>query len=661
MRFGLVIGVLLHALAFTAVAQEGQGEKKALPRYEKFKRSDVSEVDGLLREARDLKETDPSRALEKAGEALGISLSNRRPSLEAECYIVLGEINDEAQEWRLSLENYTAAYERLHDDFRDSHAFFVALMGISRAHLNLGNFNEAITHYNEALTLSLNPEKAADVRVGISEVYYQQGDYEQALHVLDEVVIGARQGISAAVVAAVQNQKAKIFARRNEAEPARLALESAQENVRANRAAIPSAQEQNTIQAKEEVVDLLHEQKRYDEEIDLRKQSIQYNLESNNFPEVSRDKLGIGKALAAKGETAGAIAELEEAALIADTTGNPREQAGAFLTLAKLYKKNGRPHDALKAYERFSEAVRKYEALAQTRLAARADLLEQQRDIVELSREVAVGLREDAIAQATLARQRLVIYGLVFILVITAVTSYVMYRSAQKSKLANQMLALKSLRSQMNPHFIFNALNSVNQFIALNDERAANKFLADFSKLMRLVLENSQEDFITLDKEKEIIALYLKLEHYRFRDKFDYALTIDDAINGELQMIPPMLIQPYIENAVWHGLRYKEGKGFLSLHLRKHADGIAVEIVDDGIGRKRSADLKTTNQKRQISTGLKNIQERLEIINHVYKTSYRVNISDLDPDTGMGTRVVISIATQNGRQRRHPLKTTASK
>ncbi len=198
----------------------------------------------------------------------------------------------------------------------------------------------------------------------------------------------------------------------------------------------------------------------------------------------------------------------------------------------------------------------------------------------------------------------------------------------------------------MNPHFIFNALNSVNQFISQNDERTANKFLSEFSRLMRLVLENSQQDFIPLAKEEEILSLYVKLEHYRFRDKFDYTIRVDDELNKETIELPPMLIQPYIENAVWHGLRYKESKGNLDVHIRKDATGLKVEITDNGIGRKKSTELKTENQKKHNSTGLKNIQDRLNILNTVYKTNYRVQIEDLPADSG--TRVTISLPIQNG-------------
>src|SRR5690606_21508151 len=117
--------------------------------------------------------------------------------------------------------------------------------------------------------------------------------------------------------------------------------------------------------------------------------------------------------------------------------------------------------------------------------------------------------------------------------------AYLMYKYIKEQKLANNLLALKSLRSQMNPHFIFNALNSVNSFIASNDERTANKYLSDFSQLMRAVLENSEEDFIPLKKELELLELYTKLEHFRFKDKFDYNITVDDAINLDEFQIPP--------------------------------------------------------------------------------------------------------------------------
>ncbi len=277
----------------------------------------------------------------------------------------------------------------------------------------------------------------------------------------------------------------------------------------------------------------------------------------------------------------------------------------------------------------------------------RSILIKKQTDIDELSTSLYIDRSEDNAQKAVIARQQIIITSLIAILVIIGVTSVFIYRSAQSSKKANQLLALKSLRSQMNPHFIFNALNSVNHFIAQQDERTANKFLSEFSQLMRLVLEYSQEDFITLQKEQEILALYMKLEHYRFRDKFEYEIDIDESINAESVLVPPMLIQPYIENAVWHGLRYRESVGHLKLTMTQQNGSLVVTISDNGIGRKRSEDLKTENQKKHKSTGLKNIRERLLILNRVYRTHYEVNVSD--GPGGEGTMVQIKIPTHNSR------------
>ena len=218
-----------------------------------------------------------------------------------------------------------------------------------------------------------------------------------------------------------------------------------------------------------------------------------------------------------------------------------------------------------------------------------------------------------------------------------------MYKSNQQKKITNNLLALKSLRSQMNPHFIFNALNSVNSFIAQSDERAANKYLTDFSTLMRAVLENSEKDFIPLSREIELLSLYLKLEHARFREKFDYTLEIDEKVNVDAFFIPPMLLQPYIENAVWHGLRYKKDKGHLEVKLlQKDKETLLITITDDGIGRQKSRELKTKNQLLQRSKGMNNVSSRIAILNDMYKDKLSVKVTDLH-ENGAGTQVVLEL------------------
>lgn len=616
-----------------------QSESEKKNSYKSLKsRSSRASIQQLLSDADATRESNPAQSLSYVQEALGMSLVQGDGLNEARCYLMLGQINERIQEWALARDNYQKALAK--PELKNTPEYNQALQGLGITNLKTGNFDAALTAYQEALQLtSIEAERTARL-LDISEVYYQMNRYNEALKILDEIGTANKDEVLAGKI---QNQKAKTYARLNELDKANDYYQSSQRNLRPSGNAAAKQDQAELQSAKEEISEGYRGQKRYDEDIALRNQSIDYNLESNNLGEVSKDKIELSKSLAAKGETNKAIKELEEAALLADTINNPGEQAKAFLTLAELYEQNGRPQQALQTYKRYAEASQRSNQANEIVLEEKADLIKRQKEIEELSRTVTLARQEE---QTISQRQRIIIYGLLLLLAVIMVTSYFIYRNALASRRANQLLALKSLRSQMNPHFIFNALNSVNQFISESDERTANKYLAEFSRLMRLVLENSQEDFISLQKEEEIINLYVKLEHYRFRDKFEYTLQIDNNLNREAIQIPPMLIQPYVENAVWHGLRYKEGKGKLVIHFKKEPENLTVLIEDDGIGRKKSYAMKTVNQKRHQSTGLKNIQERLSILNSVYKTNYQVKVEDISPQSG--TRVLVTIPLANG-------------
>lgn len=615
--------ILLFATVF--ICYSGYAQKQEKKSYSLYKSRSATNINVLLTEAEKLKTDHPGEALNKVEEALGISIARKDLFFEGKSYLLLGEINEGISEWKLALENYNKAHQILLNQYKDTPEYMRVLRGLGQANLKLGNFFAALQFLEESLDLKLKPLDRRERQFELSEVLYQMERYNEALRTLEDIAVGKLA--DKAFEARVQNQKAKIYAQLQEFEKTQALYENSLNTLRANKA-VPEEQAKTLQQNKEAIAGVYRQQKRYDDEIALRNQAIDYNLQSNNLSEVTNDKVEIGKTLEAKGETREALAEVQEAVVIAETLPDPNDQAKAFLTAAELYRKIGQTQEALNAYQKYSDAVARKGAMQDSLLDERATLIKKQKEIQEVTQTVSLGQREETIHQAVLTRQKLIIYGLLLIILIIMVTSYFIYRSGQASKTANQLLALKSLRSQMNPHFIFNALNSVNHFITQQDERTANKFLSEFSLLMRLVLENSQEDFIPLQKEQEILALYLKLEHYRFRDKFDYAIQIDPDINVESVEVPPMLIQPYIENAIWHGLRYKESKGHLKLEFRKSGSGVVVEISDDGIGRKKSVALKTTNQKKHKSTGLKNIHERLDILNKVYKANYKVTVND---------------------------------
>jgi ligand-binding sensor domain-containing protein len=216
------------------------------------------------------------------------------------------------------------------------------------------------------------------------------------------------------------------------------------------------------------------------------------------------------------------------------------------------------------------------------------------------------------------------------------------YKNREQHK--RDMLHHQALRGQMNPHFIFNALNSINYFISNNDRLSANRYISDFSKLIRNVLNNMNEDYVKLDVELGSLEEYLKIEHLRFGDKFDYTMKIDPLMNQDSLMVSPGLIQPFVENAIWHGVMGLEGrKGKITISLKMKENSILCTVDDDGIGRVRSEALKDKSLPSK-PKGISLAMERLRIINNLRSVNYRIRISDLHPDLhDTGTRVEIDI------------------
>jgi LytS/YehU family sensor histidine kinase len=205
---------------------------------------------------------------------------------------------------------------------------------------------------------------------------------------------------------------------------------------------------------------------------------------------------------------------------------------------------------------------------------------------------------------------------------------------------------MTALRAQMNPHFIFNCLNSIKLYTLENNSTAAAEYLTKFSQLIRLVLENSRAEKITLQKELEALRLYIDLEAMRFKDKVKYMVNVSPGIDQQYLQLPPLLIQPYVENAIWHGLMQKKEGGNIVIDITQPApDSLLVEITDDGVGREQAAVYKSKSATRQKSFGLKMTSERIDMINQVYDIQATVDVVDLKDafQHACGTKVIIKI------------------
>lgn len=202
----------------------------------------------------------------------------------------------------------------------------------------------------------------------------------------------------------------------------------------------------------------------------------------------------------------------------------------------------------------------------------------------------------------------------------------------QELAFINQQLAeaqLLALQTQMNPHFIFNSLNSIKGMILDNEQQRASRYMSKFANLLRITLNQSKEVFTTLDENMEHLENYLAMEKLRFDDSFTFRITAQEDIDKEDTLIPTMMIQPLAENAVWHGLMPKKGKKKLSIHFSKIGENISCIVEDNGIGINHSEQLKKLNRPLHKSVGLSNLRNRIKILNEKYDTGCSLEIFDL--------------------------------
>ena len=330
--------------------------------------------------------------------------------------------------------------------------------------------------------------------------------------------------------------------------------------------------------------------------------------------------------------------------------GNLFMQKSAWGTLADVYTAQKRYKEALEAHIRYADLQ---------------DSLNNQNRRVEISRKqmqfdfdkkealiMAENENEKSLAQAEIKRQvtikkTAVIGGAGLLL--ASVFGFVLYKRrrdafAQKQEAEFKALVaeteLKALRSQMNPHFIFNSLNSIGDYILKNDTAAARSYLTTFAKLMRQTLENSDHKEITLEEDLNFIRLYLLAETKRLQGKFSYDIHVDKTIDQQNTLVPPMLLQPFIENSIWHGISKKKGQGHIIVEIKYETGMLICSVDDDGIGRRATE----TDESKKQSLGIAITENRLAILNKQHRTNSRLSI--IDKENNQGTRVEIHLPLQ---------------
>src|SRR6185436_11017794 len=261
--------------------------------------------------------------------------------------------------------------------------------------------------------------------------------------------------------------------------------------------------------------------------------------------------------------------------------------------------------------------------------------------------------KKDAIAKQEAQKQKVIRNSVIGIL-LSSLLSFFFYKrkrdAEQKQKETSLSLQvseteMKALRSQMNPHFIFNALQSIQTFLLSHKSDDANTYLLKFSKLMRLVLENSQHSEVSLKEDLEALELYMQLECIRLPHPFTYQFHVDESVDVDNTVIPPLILQPFVENAIWHGLQYKPEPGHINIYIRKKDNALYATVEDNGVGRDMSKQVAQPMLLKKESLGMKLTEERLKILNELKKIKAEFKITDLftNESKPVGTRVELSL------------------
>jgi len=376
-------------------------------------------------------------------------------------------------------------------------------------------------------------------------------------------------------------------------------------------------------------------------------QSLKYLKRALILNENTRDRINVSVSYSLLGETylqvydySNAIANLKEGLSIAKKIGSKYQMEACSRLLATAYEKIYDLEKSiryLKMSQTYKDSIFNEESLRHiTVVTARHESDRAKSQIQQLNNES--NLQKKLISQ----QKRTIVYFIFFVLALIA-ASILRYRQVRlnagyKSVLMQQRL----LRTQMNPHFIFNALSAIQVYILENDMENSSKFLSDFAKLMRQVLRSSQREYVTLEEEESMLNYYLKLQQLRFVQPFGYKITIDKNIDKKHILIPPMLTQPFVENAVEHGLKSIGKSGLVSVRFLLQANNLVVEIEDNGIGLSGSKMLKSKGSKHE-SMAMQITNERLEVIKRMTKKPTSLKVIDSHENSDQKSGVLIKI------------------
>jgi tetratricopeptide (TPR) repeat protein len=337
---------------------------------------------------------------------------------------------------------------------------------------------------------------------------------------------------------------------------------------------------------------------------------------------------------------------IQEGLEMAQNHNMPSNVLEAYQRLSDLESERGNYKEAYTLYKKASEYDK--EISSATNLRYMNDVIVRY-EAEKKNNQISVLAKENEIVRLRLKKNQTTLLVSALIVGLVASILYILYRQYQ-NKNEKRVLSLEQnmLRSQMNPHFLFNSLNSIKLYIINNEQKNAVHYLNKFSKLIRKILEASSQREITLAEELETIELYMNIENIRFSNEIDFKITVDEDLCPSNIKIPSLALQPFLENSLWHGLSPKEGKKMIHLNVkRKSQNHVSIEIEDNGVGRGAAEANKENRVLKRKSVGIRITKERLANFSKDYQNKFDVDIVDLFNTDGSpkGTKVILDIPT----------------
>ena len=572
-------------------------------------------------------------------------------------YLVLSKIKN-------SIENEKKAYDYY---VKAGNQDMQAVMAgwLCEAFSYKGEYEEGIEYCQAALKLTqISAKKRANDEWGhlsvldsynsISSLYEAAGDYETALNYLSQA---RRYAANFNMGPMNDDETAKLFITMSQIDSAIYYLNRFKNKKPSDLNEANWNQTQaNLISGK---IYLL--QKDYDKAINIFKPVIDTFSKKNRKKELIEPLIDMGKAFAGKGDYKKALKYANEGTNLAIGKGNRPIIIMGYQLLSQTFYHLNKPEMAyqyLQKYIDLKDSIQNRQflwKLKSYKMEAEEEKRTSQINLLNKDNQ----LKEQKLKQEATVKKSL-IAGLILLLILGAATfrTLILKRknALEKQQLENEKkqaelqqkateLEMQALRAQMNPHFIFNCLSSINKFILKNDTDTASDYLTRFSRLIRQVLTNSQLSLIPLSDEIEMLRLYLDMERLRFSESFCYNIIYENNIEPETIYIPPMLLQPFCENAIWHGLMHKEGQGKLDIMMSIQNGELQCIIADNGVGREKAAELKSKTVAKQKSFGLKITTERLALFNNekIVPSFYHTeDVMDMDGQV-TGTKVTLNI------------------